>query len=117
MLLGGLLVMGFVFSYVVKLVLLGRENLAVWSAFDLWVLRFHETCVFSMIVAGGIAAWRGSRLARTRNATQAPADPPAPAKLARGHRIAGWLSVAAVVLGFLSAGMVLVGMYRRAGFL
>ena len=115
MLIGILLVVAFLLSYTVKLFALGREDLAVWSAVDIWTLRIHETCVFTLIVAGGIAAWRGSRLARTRNVTHALDDPPAPAKLARGHRLAGWVAAVSVCLGFLTAGMVLAGMYRRAG--
>ena len=117
MLIGALLVLLFVASYVFKLQLLGREDLAAWSAFDLWTLRFHELCVLAMVVAGAIAAWRGRALGSTRNATRAPEDPLAPPKLASGHRVAGWTAVVSVVLGFLTAGMVLAGMYRRAGLL
>jgi uncharacterized membrane protein YozB (DUF420 family) len=109
------LVLLFVVSYLFKLALLGREDLAVWASADLWTLRIHELCVLVMVVAGGVAAWRGRRLSTTRNTTLSPDDPPAPARLADGHRHAGWTAVAAVVLGFLTAGLVLAGMYRRAG--
>lgn len=111
------LVFAFIGSYVLKLVFLGREDLALWSALDLWTLRIHELCVMTMVIAGGVAAWRGTRLARTRNATRLPEDPPAAPKLSSGHRAAGWTAVVAVVLGFLTAGMVLAGMYQRAGVL
>lgn len=109
------LVLLFVGSYVLKLLLLGREDLDRWSSADLWTLRIHELCVLVMVVGGGVAAWRGRALASTRNQTGSPADPPAPAALASGHRLAGWSAVVAGMLGFLTAGLVLAGMYRRAG--
>ena len=36
---------------------------------------------------------------------------------AGSHRLLGWAGVTAVVLGFLTAGLVLAGMYARAGYL
>jgi uncharacterized membrane protein YozB (DUF420 family) len=117
MLVGVVLVLLFVLSYVFKLLFLGREDLASWTSMDLWTLRIHETCVAVMVGAGGVAVFRGRRLASTRNQTLSPQDPPAPAKLAAGHRLAGWSAVVAVMLGFLTAGLVLAGMYRRAGVL
>lgn len=115
MLMGALLVVGFVLSYTLKLAVLGREDRGAWSAADRGTLYFHELCVFTMLVAGGVAAWRGRKLGRTRNATGAPADPPAAPTLTTGHRTAGWTAVGAAVLGLLSACLVLAGMYRRAG--
>lgn len=117
MLVGVALVLLFVLSYVFKLLLLGREDLDAWTSADLWTLRVHELCVLAMVVAGGVATWRGRALASTRNTTFSPQDPPAPVPLARGHRLAGWIAVAAVVLGFLTAALVLAGMFRRAGLL
>lgn len=107
----------FLVSYAVKLALLGREPLELWEREEVWILRAHETCVAAMLLGGGLAAWRGRALGRTRSVTRDPADPLAPAPLARGHRRAGWLAVVAAVLGFASAGLVLLGMYLRAGIL
>ncbi len=56
-------------------------------------------------------------LRRTRNATHDPGDPPAPTRLASWHRRAGWAAVTAAGLGFVSAALVLAGMYQRAGLL
>ncbi len=117
MLVGVFLVLLFVLSYGFKLLLLGREDLQAWTSADRWTLRAHELCVLAMVVAGAVASWRGRKLASTRNTTFAPEDPPAPARLAKGHRLAGWTAVIAVGFGFLTAGMVLAGMYRRAGLL
>jgi hypothetical protein len=114
---GGALVLLFLVSYALKLAWLGREALEHWSAADVWVLRLHETCVLAMLVGGGFAASRGFRLAGTRAASGRADDPPAPPALARWHRRGGWLAVSGAVLGLLSAGLVLLGMYRRAGIL
>ncbi|MBW1882601.1 MAG: DUF420 domain-containing protein [Deltaproteobacteria bacterium] len=41
----------FLVSYPVKLLILGRENMATWATVDVLVLRIHEVFVFQMIVA------------------------------------------------------------------
>ena len=117
MLVGTALVGLFLVSYLLKLLLLGREEMGAWSHGSVWVLRLHECCVFTMLVAGVLAGRRGHRLRPTRNATRDPADPPAPVALARGHRVAGRIAVAAAGLGLLTATLVLAGMYQRAGLL
>jgi uncharacterized membrane protein YozB (DUF420 family) len=117
MLAAGALVGLFLAAYAVKLALLGREDRSSWGATSVWVLRIHELCVLTMVVAGGLAAARGRRLASTRNATGDPGHPVAPPRLSAGHRRAGWAAVVAAVLGFVTAAGVLAGMYRRAGLL
>ena len=107
----------FLGAYVLKLVFLGREDMASWSTLHVWVLRVHELCVLTMLLAGGLALRRGSALRTTRNATRDPNDPPAEPAQARGHRGAGKLAVGAAVLGLLTAAVVLAGMYERAGLL
>ena len=54
-------------------------------------------------------------MARTRNVTHDPSDPPAAPERARGHRLAGWTAASAAAAGFLPACLVLRGMYQRAG--
>ena len=107
----------FLLAYALKLPLLGREDTASWSTADLWLLRVHELCVAVMLLAGALAASRARRLSRTRNATRRPEDPLAAPRTVRWHRGPGWTAVAAAVLGFLTAGLVLLGMYERAGLL
>ncbi len=111
------LVLLFLVAYVAKAALLGREDLAVWSSLQRWTLWIHEACVFTMLIAGAIAGQRALRLRRTRNATRDPGDPPASPRLVSWHRRAGWAAVTAAGLGFVSAVLVLVGMYERAGLL
>jgi uncharacterized membrane protein YozB (DUF420 family) len=107
------LVIAFIASYALKLALLGREDLSIWSAFSINTLRFHESCVLVMLIAGGMALARGRKLSRSSlldDSADAPA--PQPAVIAR-HRLAGRIAVAAAWLGFASAAVVLAGMYAR----
>jgi uncharacterized membrane protein YozB (DUF420 family) len=107
------LVLLFVVSYGFKLALLGREHLEVWSATDVGILRFHESCVAVMLVAGATALHLARRLGlRDRIAAGAgPAD--VSASGLRLHRRAGWTCIAAATLGVVSSGVVLIGMYAR----
>jgi uncharacterized membrane protein YozB (DUF420 family) len=107
------LVVAFLVSYVFKLALLGREDLTVWSPVYVLTLRFHESCVLAMIVAGAFAISRARKLAGTRNVTRDPVDPPAPASTVIWHHRAGWVAVLGAVMGLLSAAVVLAGMYSR----
>jgi uncharacterized membrane protein YozB (DUF420 family) len=110
-----LLVAAFLVSYVLKLGLLGREALELWSPRAIWVLRFHETCVLVMVAAGGFALLRAWRLRATRLVTRNPDDPAAGPALVLAHRRAGRVAAIAAVLGALSAALVLAGMYARSG--
>jgi uncharacterized membrane protein YozB (DUF420 family) len=107
------LVAAFLVAYLLKASLLGREDFSVWSAAAIWNLRFHETCVLAMLIAGSLALLRGRRMESTRNVTKERDDPMAPELLVRRHTRAGWAAVAAAALGLLTAGIVLGGMYAR----
>lgn len=107
------LVGAFLVSYGLKLAFLGRENLAVWSAFHINNLRFHETCVLLMLIAGVVAVTRARKMRDTRSVTRDPASPPAAASTVRWHHRAGWVGVGSAVLGLVTAGVVLLGMYSR----
>ncbi len=107
------LVVAFLVAYPVKVVILGREDLSVWSTAAVRTLYFHETCVVVMLIAGIFALTRAWRLRNTRAVTRSAEDPPAPETTLRWHRRAGWVGVVGAVLGLLSAGFVLAGMYAR----
>ena len=109
------LVLGFIVSYGLKLYFLGREDLSVWSNTAVWVLRFHETCVFSMVVGGGLGLRWGQQLRVTRSYSLDAADPVADAVIVRRHHRAGKVVITSAGLGFVSAGFVLAGMYSRMG--
>ena len=107
------LVGAFLVAYLFKATILGREDFALWSTPAIWNLRFHETCVLLMLLAGGFAFARARKLDGTRNVTRERDDPMAPEEVVRSHTRAGWTAVASAVLGLLTAGVVLAGMYGR----
>jgi uncharacterized membrane protein YozB (DUF420 family) len=114
MTLAGVLVATFLGSYVVKRLVLGPENLAVWSQaarVNLWV---HESFVLVMLIAGGVAFTLGRRLARTRRVTGRAEDPAASAAAMRRHRRLGWVAVACSGLGLATACGILAGMFGRS---
>ena len=107
------LIGAFLLSYVVKLALLGREDLPNWEPFYVNTLRFHEACVLTMLVAGSVAFTLARRMRGSRNVTRAASDPPADPDALRWHRRAGRTGVVSAVAGLLSAAVVLFGMYAR----
>jgi uncharacterized membrane protein YozB (DUF420 family) len=113
MLLSASLVLAFVGSYAIKLAVLGREDLSVWADAYVQTLRFHETCVFLMVLGGAIALSRAWKMRNSRNVTSNEAAETAPASTLIFHRRSGWVAVAASIFGVVSAGVVLVGMYQR----
>ena len=105
------LVLAFLVSYLVKLPTLGREQLELWQPFYVHTLRIHEVCVALMVIAGATALIQARRLGL-------PVPPGEAQRLARGirlHRRAGWTAVISSIAGFLTASVVLFGMYARAG--
>ncbi len=106
-----LLIVGFLGAYIVKLSLLGREDLSVWSELDVWILRIHEFFLLQMFVAGGIAWSQARRLASTRLVTHDPNDPVPNPRTLRLHRGLGRIAVVGALFAFLMAIRVLVGMY------
>ena len=110
-----LLTTSFLAGYAGKLLVLGRENMELWSPTDVTILRVHETFVLLMVLAGATALVRARSLRDTRNRTQRPSDPPAPKERVRGHRRAGWTAALGVGFAWALAGLVLLGMYQRAG--
>jgi hypothetical protein len=58
------LLIAFLLSYVAKVVLLGREDLALWSPGEVALLRVHETFVALMLVCGATARWLARRFGR-----------------------------------------------------
>jgi uncharacterized membrane protein YozB (DUF420 family) len=103
----------FLVSYVVKVIVLGREDRSSWSQESLWTLYAHEVCVAAMLVAAAIALSCTRRFGPLRDG-----EPPAPEARERSrriHRRAGRVAVAASALALLTAAAVLAGMYRRGG--
>lgn len=109
----GALVVAFLVAYGLKVWLIGREDMSLWTRFDLWILRLHETFVLLMLVAGATAFRQSRRLVGTRAVTRDAKDPDADPHALRLHRRAGRVAVVSALLGFLLAVGVLLGMYRR----
>jgi len=110
------LVACFLGIYPIKVLWFGRERLADWSGQAVAILRIHEFCVFTMI-AGGLTALILTRKMH-RNRTQLIHLPDAPLASGRAlqrHRTAGWIAAVGAGLAFLTAAIVLLGMYERAG--
>jgi uncharacterized membrane protein YozB (DUF420 family) len=111
------LVAAFLASYVLKVFLLGREQLELWDARYVRALEIHETFVTAMLACGIGALVQARRLGLPRGPDSLPIEP---RRLARGVRTHRWLGRTAAVAsggGFVTAGYVLWGMYERAGWL
>jgi len=108
MLAASVLVGAFVLSYALKVAVLGREPIATWSPAAIWTLRVHELCVLVMLVGG---AGAGLGAFRMRAAPLAAEH----AGVRAAHRRAGRAAVIAAGAGLVTAGVVLAGMYGRAG--
>jgi uncharacterized membrane protein len=108
-----LLVLGFLVAYGLKIQLLGREDMAVWSTLDVWVLRIHELFVLQMLGGGTIAWLQARKLVGSRLVTHDPADPIPDPRTCRIHRIAGRTAVVGATLAFVGAIAVFAGMVGR----
>jgi uncharacterized membrane protein YozB (DUF420 family) len=102
----------FLATYVVKVALLGRENLSTWGTGSLWLLYVHEACVAAMLVGGAVAVTRARRFGRLWDGERLA--PNASERDRRLHRLAGRVAVATSLVALATAAGVLVGMYSRA---
>ena len=108
------LVVAFLLSYVLKVVLIGREDMSSWSSVDLWVLRIHELFVMTMLVAGAFAWFQSRSLVGTRIVSRDAKNPEPDPNVLRRHKRAGRAAVLSAIGGFVFAVGVLAGMYARA---
>jgi len=112
--LGAALLVGlFLVAYLLKVQWLGHEDLAAWTGAQRWVLRVHEAGIAAMLLGGALAGWRAWRFRDTL-----PRGPQLPAGDERsreraGHRLAGRVAVAGAALAWLTAALLLAGMYAR----
>jgi hypothetical protein len=96
------LVFLFLFSYVLKVVLLGREDREAWTQAAKTALDLHETAVLVMLVAGAVAVYRASRFRHTLG--DELSDPVEASRRGRlAHRRAGRTAVVASVAAFITA--------------
>jgi uncharacterized membrane protein YozB (DUF420 family) len=114
MLTSSALVFGFIASYVLKVIFLGKENRKVWDTFSLWSLHIHESWILVMILAGGYAGYRAWTFRNSLPTTGLLEDRLSPVASRRHHRTAGWIAVVGSLCAFATASLVLYGMYARA---
>lgn len=91
----------FLATYVVKVLVLGRETLDTWPRAAVIALRVHESLVLLMLVSGA-AAWRISR-------QLVPGEAGNRAWL---HRLCGRTALVATLVALFTASMVLFAMFR-----
>ncbi len=94
---GGLTVF-FLLAYIAKVLLLGKEDLAIWPRHSLVILWCHESVVGIMLLSG-TAARLLARIPRLRPTW---------------HKLCGRVCVATSTLALVTAGLVLVEMYQRS---
>jgi len=110
------LVVCFLGIYPLKVLWFGRERLYEWSELAVAVLRIHELCVLAMILGGASALILSRKMHRNRSElTHLPDAPLASGRTLARHRVAGWTAAIAAGLAFLTAAIVLLGMYDRTG--
>jgi uncharacterized membrane protein YozB (DUF420 family) len=110
------LVACFLGSYPIKVLCFGREQLSEWSGPAVATLRIHELCVLAMLVGGATALLLSRKMRSDRSElNQLPDAPLASSQTLRRHRGAGWTAAIGAGLAFLTAAIVLAGMYERAG--
>lgn len=104
------LILFFVVSYVVKVLVLGREDRTNWSNFYLYTLYIHETFIALMLVTG---AW-ARRLAYLFKASIG-ADQLSEVQQAQRKRHAqlGKACILSALCGLFTATIILVGMASR----
>lgn len=89
----------FLVSYLGKVLLLGHENLELWSADRRLVINIHRGLVLTMLVTGGI----GRLLAGRALAGASPGR--------QLHRVLGWFAFPSAVAGLGTAVLVLAQMW------
>ena len=102
----------FLISYLLKVLLVGREDRAAWTDASLYILYEHECCIALMIIAAGVGLSRARRFGELRDGDVRA--PEARDQDRRVHRIVGRVAVVASTMALLTAGGVLAGMFARA---
>ena len=102
------LILFFVASYVVKVLVLGREDKSDWSTFYLVVLYIHESFIACMLIFGVLARIRAAKL-------QLKTPDGSDAIVRKKHGNAGKMCLLFCALGILTATVVVFGMFERAG--
>jgi uncharacterized membrane protein YozB (DUF420 family) len=105
------LVVGFLGAYLLKLHWMGHEDVASWSPFQVGVLRVHEVGIAAMLLGGAFAGYRAWRFRwglppgdRLLPLAERPPE-------RTSHLWAGRVAVAGAALAWLTAALLLAGMF------
>jgi len=104
----------FLLSYVMKVIVLGKEHRELWTPTARTALYVHETAILVMLVAAGVAAYRAWRFRHTLGSGPL-LDPVEESRRGRlWHRRAGWTAVVVSVAALVTAAVWLSEMYASA---
>ena len=103
----------FVFTYLFKVLFLGREDKSDWSQFHLVVLYIHESFIFLMLGTGSYTRYLAHKFKGSLDAENIPEED---ARRRKRHKFIGKLALVFAVSALFTASVVLYGMFRRAGF-
>ena len=102
------LVILFVLSYGGKLLFLGRESLEIWEPAYVIVLRIHEFFIALMLIFGTLARLRARSFKRPLEKTNEQNNQ------RKNHKKWGKIALISTGCGWLTAGILLYGMFDRA---
>lgn len=105
-----LLILGFVGSYVLKVIFLGREPKTNWESLHFTVLYIHEFFIACMLLAGGYTRYLAGKFK-----TSVGSSNPSAAMLAlrKKHRAAGKFCLIATTMALFTATFVLYTIHSR----
>ena len=100
----------FVLTYVLKVVILGREDKTDWTTLDLVILRVHESFIGIMLIAG---TWSRLLARKYKDRLDNPTEADLPIR--RRHALAGKIALAAAFCALGTATGVLWVLFRLQG--
>jgi len=99
------LILFFVASYVVKLLVLGREDKSNWESWHFLVLYVHEFFIACMLISGSYTRYLAAKFKHTIEAAAPLND--LDAKRRRRHRLTGKICLGATSMAIVTASMIL----------
>lgn len=104
-----LVILGFVASYVLKVIFLGREPKTNWESIHFTVLYAHEFFIAGMLIAGGYARYLAGKYKHTLGKKDLSDQDIA---LRKRHRLSGKICLASTTMALFTATFVLHTIYK-----
>ncbi len=108
------IIVGFVGSYILKVIFLGKEDLQTWDSFYVVTLRIHEFFIAVMLGCGGFARYLAHQFRHTLDETQLSTHW---RKKRDTHKKLGKLSIYGACAALITACALIVGMLQRAALI